>query len=462
LQGESKENLDAEEAATIKLYQTQEALAAKQRQFNKEEKKLKAEAEAKDKEIAAANKKRQEEYVANRKAALDKIRSLEEENALLEEEDEQKREIKAQEFARQAQLREIEAMKLSATEKAKLKEEIEENNQLKLAEIEDKYTKKREDKAKEDGEKAKQLANEVADALALSREEKFAREQQQIKDQDEELIKQSQGNAEQQKLLQDARDKALLDGQKAYNDETVKMTEDTAAKQKAIEEAAFQFKMSKINQGIDLAAQAGALLGQLAGQNKKLAIAGVVIEQGAAIAKIITSTKIANAGALATPQAIASSGAAAVPVITMNNISAGLSIAGVIASAAKAIGDINKAETSGGGGGAGGGSKAMPTSYQEGGLLKGRRHANGGIMTPMGELEGGEFVINRAATASFLPMLEAINAMGVGRNGGQNNVGSNFESSMGSGSPVLKTYVIASDVTSQQEADKRIQDLAKL
>ena len=83
-------------------------------------------------------------------------------------------------------------------------------------------------------------------------------------------------------------------------------------------------------------------------------------------------------------------------------------------------------------------------------------------MTPMGELEGGEFVINRASTSSFLPMLEAINSIGVGKNGGQNNVGSNFESSMGSGSPVLKTYVIASDVTSQQEADKRIQDLAKL
>ena len=460
LQGESKENLDAEEAALIKLAQTEESYAAKQRQFNKEEKKLAAENAAAVKAAQDEKIKKAKEYADARKAALDKIRSYEQENALLEEEDEQKREIKAQEFAKQAQLREIEAMKLTATEKAKLKEEIEENNQLKLAEIEDKYTKKREDKAKEDGEKAKQLANEVADALALSREEKFAREQQQIKDQYDELIKQSQGNAEQQKLLQDARDKALLDGQKAYNDETVKMAEDTAAKQRAIDQAAFEFKMAKINQGIDIAAQAGALLGQLAGENKKLAIAGVVVEQGAAIAKVITSTKIANAGALATPQSIATSGAAAVPVITMNNISAGLNIAGIIAAAAKAISDINKAETAGGGDG--GGSKVMPSTYANGGLLTGRRHANGGIMTPMGELEGGEFVVNRASTSSFLPILESINSMGVGRNGAQNNLGANIEGSMSGSNPVFKTYVIASDVTSQQEADKRIQDLAKL
>jgi hypothetical protein len=460
LQGESKENLDAEEAALIKLAQTEESYAAKQRQFNKEEKKLAAENAAAVKAAQDEKIKKAKEYADARKAALDKIRTYEQENALLEEEDEQKREIKAQEFARQAQLREIEAMKLTATEKAKLKEEIEENNQLKLAEIEDKYAKKREDKAKEDGEKAKQLANEVADALALSREEKFAREQQQIKDNYDELIKQSEGNAEQQKLLQEARDKALLDGQKAYNDETVKMTEDTAAKQRAIDQAAFEFKMAKINQGIDIAAQAGALLGQLAGENKKLAIAGVVVEQGAAIAKVITSTKIANAGALATPQAIATSGAAAVPVITMNNISAGLNIAGIIAAAAKAISDINKAETAGGGDA--GGSKVMPSTYANGGLLTGRRHANGGIMTPMGELEGGEFVVNRAATSSFLPILESINSMGIGRNGAQNNLGANIEGNMSGSNPVFKTYVVASDVTSQQEADKRIQDLAKL
>jgi hypothetical protein len=78
----------------------------------------------------------------------------------------------------------------------------------------------------------------------------------------------------------------------------------------------------------------------------------------------------------------------------------------------------------------------------------------GGIKTALGELEGGEFVINKNSTASFLPLIEAINSAGNG-NSEPMNSGS-------APSPIFKTYVVASEMSSQQEADKRVNDLARL
>jgi hypothetical protein len=78
---------------------------------------------------------------------------------------------------------------------------------------------------------------------------------------------------------------------------------------------------------------------------------------------MIQANNIANIGALATPQAIATSGASAAPVIAMNNIQTGIGIAANIAATAKALkeigagGSVNAPSAGGGGGGgaAGGG-----------------------------------------------------------------------------------------------------------
>lgn len=105
----------------------------------------------------------------------------------------------------------------------------------------------------------------------------------------------------------------------------------------------------------------------------------------------------------------------------------------------KAPGDI--------GGGAGSGSQ-----YQEGGLLLGAGHDMGGVRTSLGELEGGEFVMNRRSTASFLPLLEQLNSLG-------NEGGPQMAQSQAT--PVIKTYVVASEMTNQQEANARISRLAR-
>jgi len=91
--------------------------------------------------------------------------------------------------------------------------------------------------------------------------------------------------------------------------------------------------------------------------------------------------------------------------------------------------------------------------YANGGILGGPSHDLGGIKTVMGELEGGEFVVNRRATMNFLPLLNEIN--NAGRIPGPEV--SNMQQPQ-----VIKTYVVASDMTSQQEANAKISQMARL
>ena len=76
-------------------------------------------------------------------------------------------------------------------------------------------------------------------------------------------------------------------------------------------------------------------------EGKALAIAGIITEQVSSISKIISNTGIANAKALA-----ASPISGGMPWIGINNVMAGVSIAGSVAGAAKAISDLKSNKTS--------------------------------------------------------------------------------------------------------------------
>ena len=97
-------------------------------------------------------------------------------------------------------------------------------------------------------------------------------------------------------------------------------------------------------------------------------------------------------------------------------------------------------------------SSTQGSMYAEGGLLTGRSHDMGGIRTSMGELEGGEFVMNRRATANFLPLLESINSIG-------NTKGPEVAEAQ---QPIFKTYVVATEMSSQQEANAKLSALARM
>ena len=95
-----------------------------------------------------------------------------------------------------------------------------------------------------------------------------------------------------------------------------------------------------------------------------------------------------------------------------------------------------------------------------GGVLQGPTHAMGGIMTPFGELEGGEYVVNRTATQLFRPQLDQIN--GVGGNVDYQQSGFNGNINTMGQQPIIKTYVVASEMSSQQEMDRVIKDRSKI
>jgi hypothetical protein len=176
---------------------------------------------------------------------------------------------------------------------------------------------------------------------------------------------------EEYKRQEEANQKAL-EAQKKTDEEKKKQQEET---QKFLEDSE-KARVEAVNRIQDLqlqsVAQFGNILTSVAGKSKKLAIAGVIIEQGAAIGKVIVDSARAISAAtaaaapfIANPITSPLATANLARTIAQTKIAAGLSIAGIVAGAAKGIGQINKAEipgSSGGGGSAGGGGGvSIPT-----------------------------------------------------------------------------------------------------
>jgi len=148
-----------------------------------------------------------------------------------------------------------------------------------------------------------------------------------------------------------------------YDNQLLDLTKKTADEEKAQREADFIATKEIESAKFGLLGQFGDFLQQIAGENKALAIAGVVAQQAAAVGQIVSQTAIANAKAVA---ALPITGGQ--PWVTINTVSAGLSIASTIASAAKSIQKIKSSDTSSSPvkaevGGRGGSAPAAPPSF---------------------------------------------------------------------------------------------------
>ena len=124
------------------------------------------------------------------------------------------------------------------------------------------------------------------------------------------------------------------------------------------------------------------------GQIKGLVGEQTALGKAAAIAETTINTYMAAQKAY--------SAMAAIPVV-------GPALGAVAAAAAVASGLMNVAKIS-----------STDVKYEKGGLLKGNSHSEGGIpFTVAGrggfEAEGGEYIVNKRATAMYFPVLEAIN-----------------------------------------------------
>jgi hypothetical protein len=260
--------------------------------------------------------------------------------------------------------RRIEDLSLTAKDKkknAKLILEIQNNLNKDLEKLDEKFYEAQR-KAQEQAQKLAnsnkiRLQREFDNIIEALAEQNFQntlteeqREIQAVNDKYFELQTLAAGNAEQLAIIEQAKADELGAIEKKANEKSVEEARAVAEQKAAIQQ-----------QGLDTALQGVQLIKGLFEKSKGVQKAAVIAESAIGIAKMIISNKLANAGALATPQAIATSGAAAAPVIALNNISTGIGIAANIAATAKALkslggGSAPSAPADGGGGGGGGAS----------------------------------------------------------------------------------------------------------
>jgi hypothetical protein len=302
---------EADEAKAAADKQAAEGKAAAEKAKTEREK-INAEKLAEEKKLAEEQKALQEEKEAQDKEFAKRLNEILVESRLagIKDENEKARAellaIQEQELADLA-----EDTKLRADQKLALQKQLEVRNKEELAALEQSFAEQKliDDLAELDAEAAKITTS-------------FER-QREIVEEQERINLELKGKTEKERTA---------------------IAEAAAEERKAIDLAEVTAKAEIQNQYLDLVGQFGGLLQQLGAKNKKIAIAGVVVEQSAAIGKIIANTAVANAKSVAaTPLT------GGLPFTAINTVSAGLSIASTIAGAVKAIQQINSGSAGGSG-----------------------------------------------------------------------------------------------------------------
>jgi len=304
----------------------------------------------------------------------------------------------------------------------------------KLKDEADKRQKLAEDEAQKSYDLLVKTSNEIklenqtiSDAQAEKYLTDFEKEREAIEDDFNKKLEKRAIFGESTTLIEEERRVKLSELQKKYDNEDLKSRQDTdeaivqssdstflstqanVRKEKALLLAKKEYRKQIQMQEADLAMQFGSVLQQIAGKNKELAIAGVVVEQGGAIAKIIMNTLAANSRAAVEYGIIP-----AIPFQTMNTIQGALSVASAIAAGAQAIASINSADS--------GGTASTATSMPS---------AGGGASAPIAPRP-------QAATQLDATSLNAIN-----------NV-------------AARAYVVESDITGSQKRISRIENAARI
>ena len=147
----------------------------------------------------------------------------------------------------------------------------------------------------------------------------------------------------------------------------------------------------------------------------------------------------------------------------------GINAAALAISTGVQISNIKKTQFEGGsaaGGSTSGASAAnLGRNYEDGGMINGPRHAQGGVMI---EAEGGEAVMTRGAVTMFAPLLSAMNQMGGGTafttnlNAGLPDAPQVSTPSINQSPMIMKTYVVEGELTNAQQRQARLKDLSTL
>jgi chemotaxis protein histidine kinase CheA len=184
LNGATEESKKAISEAIVQMQNAETELASKRRSFNKEAQKL--DKEEKDRKDAAAKAEeerlkelaaKQKEYAEARRNAADKIREADRKNIIDSIKDEEAKARKQAEFDLDNAKREINRGQYTAKEKARLIQEAEEANQIKLTQITDDAEKKKLDSKKKADEELKAFMEKSAQDEAKFIDEQYAKEQ---------------------------------------------------------------------------------------------------------------------------------------------------------------------------------------------------------------------------------------------------------------------------------------------
>ncbi len=127
------------------------------------------------------------------------------------------------------------------------------------------------------------------------------------------------------------------------------------------------------------------------------------------------------------------------------------------------IANIKKTKFEGAAGG--GGGENLGRNYADGGLIGGRRHAQGGTII---EAEAGEAIMTRGAVTMFAPLLSAMNQMGGGTSFNRNAMVTLPDNPLTTNPAqqqnaiITKTYVVENELTTMQQRQARLKDLSTL
>ena len=404
-------NKDSDEAvaALNNIKNTQNEIKIAQANFQADQLEKRKQAGEK---LAQQTKTETDKEIADKKKALEEIDKNEKAAALslLDEREQQKRKV-VNDYNEQIQLATANGRDTFILEEAKL-------NALRI--LKDKFKKEDDDKQKEIDEKAndnlKKKAEDERGIILLGLQTKlealdaenaridgdFEMDLQRLAEQ-RDILKQQEATELQNTDLTEFQKTEI---RKKYADARKDITNQEIETEKAAAQAKQEINMAYLG----LFEQFGNTLSQLAGKNKALAIAGIVVSQAASIGQIIAQTSIANAKAVAAnPLGFGQ------PWVTINTISAGLSIASTIASAAKSIQQINS---------------------QPGAAAPNAGSASGGApQLPPPRVSG--------ATA---PQIQTT--------GGQ-NPNTQLAQTLSNAQKPLRAYVVSQDISSQQALDRR-------
>lgn len=397
------------------------------------------------KELQAAKVKLEGDYIAQKTGFVEKQKTIDEKAA----EDKLQSELKALDLRKaQGTIKEDEYQKAIYDTKVKYAKDSKDLIDAQIA-YENYQTEQKKKKAEEERAalfQGLQDQIDVLDRANTAREDDFAADRQRLEQR--KTLVQQQRDIELAAAEGDAQKQ--LEIKKKYADELYNIDQTITNNAKAEQEA----RIALQNQYADVVGQFGNFLQSVAGKNKGLAKAGLLIEQAAGVAKIVINTQAnaAKAGYLS-PKGIAELAAGAIGV------------AAAIAATIKGIRQIDGQGGDGGGQSSGASTANLGRNYESGGMINGPRHAQGGVMI---NAEGGEAVMTRGAVTMFAPLLSAMNQMGGG---------TAFSSNLNQGLPdapvrdnpamaqqpmIMKTYVVSNELTTDAERQARLKDLSTL